>query len=71
MFDARHFVIPDPTPDAARAALALLEELLTEFHFVAATDKAAALAAIFKGRPAPDAATCAGISRPSAGIRKR
>ena len=47
MFDARQFVIPDPTPDAARAALALLEELLTEFHFVAATDKAAALAAIF------------------------
>jgi hypothetical protein len=49
VFDARHFVIPDPTPDAARAALSLLEELLTEFHFVAATDKAAALAAIFTG----------------------
>ena len=47
VFDARHFVIPDPSSDAARAALALLEELLTEFHFVAATDKAAALAAIF------------------------
>ena len=47
VFDPRHFVIPDPTTDAARAALALLEELLTEFHFVAATDKAAALAAIF------------------------
>ena len=47
VFDARHFEIPDPTPDAARAALALLEELLAEFHFVAATDKAAALAAIF------------------------
>ena len=47
VFDARQFVIPDPTPDEARAALALLEELLTEFHFVAPTDKAAALAAIF------------------------
>ena len=47
VFDAREFVIPDPTPDAARAALALLEDLLTEFHFVAPTDKAAALAAIF------------------------
>ena len=47
VFDARQFVIPDPTPDEARAALASLEELLTEFHFVAATDKAAALAAIF------------------------
>tara|TARA_R110000824_G_scaffold401792_1_gene616550 strand:+ start:15778 stop:18096 length:2319 start_codon:yes stop_codon:yes gene_type:complete len=46
VFDARQFVIPDPTPDAARAALILLEDLLTEFHFVAANDKAAALAAI-------------------------
>ncbi len=47
VFDARQFVIPDPTPVAARAALTLLEDLLTEFHFVAATDKAAALSAIF------------------------
>jgi len=47
VFDARQFVIPEPTLEAARAALTLLEELLTEFHFVAATDKAAALSAIF------------------------
>ena len=47
MFDARQFVLPNPTPDAARVALALLEDLLVEFHFVAATDKAAALSAIF------------------------
>ena len=47
VFDARQFIMPDPTPDAARAALALLEELLSEFHFVAPTDKAAALSAIF------------------------
>lgn len=47
VFDARQFVIPEPTPDAARAALALLEDLMTEFHFVAQTDKAAALSAIF------------------------
>ncbi len=47
VFDARQFVIPDPTPEAARMALAMLEGLLTEFHFVAATDKAAALSAIF------------------------
>lgn len=46
VFDSRQFVIPDPTPDAARAALTILEELLNEFHFVAATDKAAALSAI-------------------------
>lgn len=47
VFDARQFVIPDPTPEAARASLTLLEDLLAEFHFVAPTDKAAALAAIF------------------------
>jgi hypothetical protein len=47
VFDAQQFVIPDPTPEAARAALTLLEDLLTEFHFVAPTDRAAALAAIF------------------------
>ena len=46
VFDARQFVIPDPTPGTARSALALLEDLLTEFHFVTATDKAAALEAI-------------------------
>ena len=47
VFDARQFVIPDPTPEAARSALALLEYLLAEFHFVGATDRAAALAAMF------------------------
>ena len=47
VFDARDFVIPDdPSPDAARAALALLEALLAECHFVAAHDKSAALSAI-------------------------
>jgi hypothetical protein len=54
VFDPRQFVIPEPTVDAARAALAFLEELLAEFHFVAPHDKAAALAAIFTAvvRPA-------------------
>ena len=47
VFDTRQFVMSDPTPEAARSALALLEELLTEFRFVDDTDKAAALAAIF------------------------
>lgn len=47
VFDAREFVIPNPTLDQARAALLLLEDLLTEFHFVAVADKAAALSAIF------------------------
>ena len=47
VFDSRQFVMSEPTPEAARAALALLEDLLAEFHFVATTDKAAALSAIF------------------------
>ena len=47
VFDARKFALPDPTPEAARSALAKVEALLAEFHFVDATDKAAALAAIF------------------------
>ena len=47
VFDARQFVVAEPTRDAARTALILLEDLLSEFRFVAATDKAAALAAIF------------------------
>ncbi len=47
VFDPRQFVMAEPTFDAARAALALLEDLLNEFHFVDPTDKAAALSAIF------------------------
>lgn len=47
VFDVRQFVIPEPTLEAAKAALVLLEDLLAEFHFVADTDKAAALSAIF------------------------
>jgi hypothetical protein len=47
VFDARQFVIPEPTLEAARMALSLLEEPIREFHFVAAVDKAAALSAIF------------------------
>jgi hypothetical protein len=47
VFDARQFVISEPTPEAARKALARIEDLLAEFHFVAPHDKAAALSAIF------------------------
>ena len=47
VFDNRQFVLGELTMDAARQALAMLEELLVEFHFVAPTDKAAALSAIF------------------------
>lgn len=61
VFDARQFVIPDPTPEAARVALALLEDLLPEFHFVAATDKAAALSAIFTAVVRPSLAHAPGF----------
>ena len=47
VFDNRQYVLGEPTTEAARQALAMLEELLVEFHFVAPTDKAAALSAIF------------------------
>ncbi len=39
--------MPDTSHDAVRVAQALLGDLLTEFHFLATTDKAAALSAIF------------------------
>jgi len=48
VFDPKQFEVPDnPTSDEARAALSLLEDLLVEFRFVADSDKAAALSAIF------------------------
>ena len=47
VFDPKLFSLADPTPEAAREALTLLEGLLAEFHFVSDTDRAAALAAIF------------------------
>lgn len=47
VFDARDFPMSDTSPEAAKSALVLLEEVLNEFHFVAPTDKAAALSAIF------------------------
>ena len=61
VFDSRQFVIPEPTIEAAQAALALLEELLNEFHFVAATDKAAALSGIFTAVVRPTLAHAPGF----------
>jgi hypothetical protein len=46
-FDPGCFALRETTTEAARAELAMLEELLSEFPFVAPHDKAAALAAIF------------------------
>lgn len=48
VFDPSQYPIPDgPTMEDARSALGMLEDLLTEFHFVSSVDKAAALSAIF------------------------
>ena len=47
VFDSRKFVTPEPSVEAALAALALLNELLVEFSYALPIDKSAALAAIF------------------------
>jgi hypothetical protein len=46
VFDPRQFSLPEPTPQAARAALTILEQLLAEFPFLSGVDKSAALSAI-------------------------
>jgi hypothetical protein len=61
VFDPRQFVIPDPTLEAAQAALGLLEDLLSEFRFVAETDKAAALAGMLTAAVRPSLAHAPGF----------
>lgn len=61
VFDARQFVIPEPTLAEAHAALIVLEDLLTEFHFIAPTDRAAALSAIFTAVVRPTLAYAPGF----------
>lgn len=61
VFDSRQFAIPEPTLDAARDALSMLEDVLKEFHFVSAADKAAALAAIFTAVVRPTLAHAPGF----------
>lgn len=53
VFDPRQFPFTAPTEEAARSALTLLEELLSEFHFVSPADKAAALSVIFTATVRP------------------
>jgi len=55
VFDPNRFDIPDtPTPADAKAAVSILEELLTEFSFASPSDLAAALSALLTAaiRPA-------------------
>ena len=47
VFDMRQFPMLEPTREAALGALAMLLELLTEFHFVSDADRAAAISAMF------------------------
>jgi len=53
VFNPQQFSISEPTLEEAKAALTRLEDLLTEFHFVSSTDKAAAMAAIFTATVRP------------------
>jgi hypothetical protein len=47
VFDPAQFDRPEPTLHAAREALGMLQEVLSEFRFVGDPDRAAALSAIF------------------------
>jgi hypothetical protein len=61
VFDARKYVTPKSTLANAHEALELLEKLLIEFTFLAPTDKAAALAAIFTAVTRPSFAFAPGF----------
>jgi len=57
VFDAREFAIPDaPSLADAKAALALLQDLLAEFSFTSAPDLAAALSALLTATVRPSLA---------------
>ena len=47
VFDAAQYVLPEPTFEAAQTSLALLREVLCEFHFAQPYDEAAALSGMF------------------------
>jgi hypothetical protein len=72
VFDQRQFAVSEPTLESAQASLNMLEELLTEFHFVTAIDKAAALSAIFTAvvRPSLDFAPAYHCKAPAFGSGK-
>jgi hypothetical protein len=58
VFDAREFAIPDaPSLADAKAALALLKDLLAEFSFTSAPDLAAALSALLTAAVRPSLAS--------------
>lgn len=53
VFDPHQFVIPEPTREAALAALARLQDLLCEVRFAHEHDKSAALSAMFTATVRP------------------
>jgi hypothetical protein len=48
-FRGQDYVLPEPTLENAKAALATLLDLIAEFHFVSDLDRAVALSAMFTG----------------------
>lgn len=52
-FDATEFVMPEPTEEAARQALAELDRLLDEFRFASPEDRSAALGAMLTAAVRP------------------
>lgn len=71
-FDAGKFPTPGSSEADAQEALALLQELLREFHFASEVDRAAALAAIFTAvtRPSLGLAPAFHVSAPNSGSGK-
>ena len=61
IFDARKFLVPEPSVEAATAALQLLNDLLFEFSFKCPHDKSAAIAAIFTAVVRPSIAFAPGF----------
>ena len=47
VFDAAHYVLPEPTLEAAQVSLSKLRAVLCEFHFAQPHDEAAALSGMF------------------------
>lgn len=71
-FDRTKYAPPTTTRDAAMDALALLKELVAEFHFAEEIDRAAALSAIFTAvtRPTLGLAPAFHVTAPSSGSGK-
>lgn len=72
IFDGKRYELPAPTEDAAREALALLLDLVSEFHFAEEEDRAAAISAMFTAvtRPALGLAPAFHVTAPSPGSGK-